>query len=80
MTPVWTASGVVAAAMGDFTPLSAFAYLVFVLLYVPCVAAVSTLAKEMNSKKWTVISVLWQMGAAYLSALVVYQVGSLFFG
>ena len=78
--PLSAAPGVVAAAMGDFTPLSAFAYLVFVLLYVPCVAAVSTLAKEMNSKKWTVFSVLWQMGAAYLSALAVYQIGGLLFG
>ena len=78
--PLSAAPGVVAAAMGDFTPLSAFAYLVFVLLYVPCVAAVSTIAKEMNSRKWTVFSVLWQIGAAYLSALAVYQIGGLFFG
>ena len=75
------ASGaVVASALsGTFqTPLAAYAFLVFVLLYVPCVAAVSTIRKEMNSAKWTLVSIAWQVGAAYLGALLVYQIGSLF--
>ena len=65
-------------AMTGFTPLSAFSMLVFILLYVPCVAAVSTLAKEMNSTKWTLFSIGWQLGVAYVASLLVYQVGSLF--
>ena len=74
-----TATGAqVAAAMTGFTPLSAFSMLVFILLYVPCVAAVSTLAKEMNSTKWTLFSIGWQLGVAYVASLLVYQVGSLF--
>ena len=76
------ASGsVVASALsGTFaTPVAAYAFLVFVLLYVPCVAAVSTLYREMNSLKWTVRSILWQLGAAYLGAFLVYQIGSLLF-
>lgn len=77
--PLAAAPGVVAAAMGDFTALSALSYLVFILLYVPCVAAVSTLAKEMNSRKWTAFSIVWQIGIAYVVALLVYQVGSIFF-
>ena len=72
-------SGAVAAAMAGFTPLSAFSMLVFILLYVPCVAAVSTLAREMNSVKWTLFSIAWQIGCAYVVSLVVYQVGNLFF-
>ena len=76
--PLAAEAGVVAAAMDAFTPLSAFSYLVFILLYVPCVAAVSTLAKEMNSKKWTAFSIAWQIGIAYVAALAVYQLGSLF--
>ena len=75
-----SASGaVVASALsGTFaTPVAAYAFLVFVLLYVPCVAAVSTIYREMNSLKWTLASILWQLGAAYLGALIVYQVGSL---
>ncbi|WP_297717282.1 ferrous iron transport protein B [Intestinimonas sp.] len=77
------ASGaVVASALsGTFqTPVAAYAFLVFVLLYVPCVAAVSTIHKEMNSAKWTLRSVLWQIGAAYLGSFLVYQIGSLIVG
>ncbi|MEY8402275.1 ferrous iron transport protein B [Oscillospiraceae bacterium 44-34] len=72
------ASGEVAAAMTGFTPLSAFAMLVFILLYVPCVAAVSTLFKEMQSRKWAWFSVAWQVGCAYAASLLVFQIGSLF--
>ncbi len=68
----------VAAAMTGFTPLSAFAYLVFILLYVPCVAAVATIHKEMNSLKWTAFSVGWQLFVAYIASLLVYQIGHLF--
>ena len=68
------------ALAGTFQdPVAAYAFLVFVLLYVPCVAAVSTIYKEMNSLKWTLRSVAWQIGSAYLISLLVYQVGSLIF-
>ena len=67
----------VAAAMAGFTPLSAFSFLVFVLLYVPCVAAVSTIYREMNSAKWTLFSVCWQLGTAYVVTLIVFQLGRL---
>ncbi len=73
-----TATGAeVAAAMMGFTPLSAFTMLVFILLYVPCVAAVSTLAREMNSTKWTVFSIFWQLFVAYLVAFLVHTIGLL---
>ena len=72
------AGGEVAAAMTGFTPLSAFSMLVFILLYVPCVAAVSTLFKEMGSRKWAWFSIVWQIGCAYVLSLLVYQIGSLF--
>ncbi len=65
----------VAAAMTGFTPLSAFSMLVFILLYVPCVAATSTMAKELGSAKWTVFSVCWQIGVAYVVSLLVHTVG-----
>ena len=71
-----TAAGTaVAAAMTGFTPLSAFSMLVFILLYVPCVAATSTMAKELGSAKWTAFSVVWQIGVAYLAALLVHTIG-----
>ena len=68
------------ALAGSFqSPAAAYAFLVFVLLYIPCVAAVSTIYKEMNSLKWTLRSVVWQLVWAYGISLLVYQVGSLFF-
>ena len=73
------ASSQVAAAMVGFTPLSAFSMLVFILLYVPCVAAVSTLFKELGSPKWAGFSIAWQLGCAYVVSLLVYQLGALFF-
>lgn len=75
------AGSVVAGALsGTFhTPVAAYAFLVFVLLYVPCVAAVSTIRKEMNSIKWTIRSIAWQLGAAYLGSFLVYQIGSLIY-
>ena len=73
-------STVVAGALsGTFaTPLAAYAFLVFILLYVPCVAAVSAIYKEMNSLRWTAASIGWQILCAYTVSLLVYQIGSLF--
>lgn len=60
-----------------FSPLSAFSFLVFTLLYTPCVAAVSTVRRELGSLKATVLVVLYQTGFAWLVAFAVYQIGSL---
>ena len=75
--PLTATGGMVAAAMTGFTPLSAFSYLVFILLYVPCVAAVSTLFREMGSKKLAFFSIGWQIACAYVLSMAVYQLGSL---
>lgn len=50
----------------------AFAYLLFILLYFPCISAVSAIAREVN-KKWAIFSVLWTTSLAYLFAAVFYQ-------
>ena len=60
-----------------FTPLSAYAYLVFILLYTPCVSAVAAIRRETGSWKYTLLSVLMQLGVAYVMALLVFQIGSL---
>lgn len=62
---------------GVFTPVSALAFLVFVLLYMPCVAAFSVIRHEMNSTKWAVGTVLMQTGVAWIASFVVYQFGTL---
>lgn len=71
-------AGLVSSLSQVFTPLSAYSFLVFVLLYVPCVAAVSALSAELNSKKLTVFSVCYQIAVAWIMSLLVFQIGSLF--
>lgn len=63
--------------LANFTPLSAYAFMTFTLLYTPCVAALGALAREMQSWRWTLAAVLYQIGVAYLLALLVYQGGRL---
>ncbi len=57
-----------------FTPVSAIGFLVFTLLYTPCVAAVATIKRELGSAIKTVGVVCMQCGVAWLAACVVYQI------
>ncbi len=63
---------------GLFTPLSAISFLLFTLLYTPCVAAVATIKKELKSGIATFGVVMLQCSVAWLVACGVYQLGSLF--
>lgn len=60
-----------------FNGLSAVSFLVFTLLYTPCVAAVATIKKELGSRAKTVGVVFMQCAVAYLAAFIVYSIGSL---
>lgn len=60
-----------------FSPLSAYAFMVFVLLYTPCVAALSAIYKEMHSIKWTLITIFYQLSVAWFVSAMVYQFGTL---
>lgn len=73
-----TASELAAALSQAFTPASAYAFLVFVLLYVPCIAAVSALRTELNSMRLTLFSICWQIGVAWIMSMLTYQIGCLF--
>ena len=61
-----------------FTPLSAFAFLTFTLLYMPCVAAFAATKRELGSLKYALLTVLYQTTTAFLAGTLVYQIGSLF--
>lgn len=58
-----------------FTPLSALSFLVFTLLYTPCVAALAATRREMGSVRWTVAAIAFQTGTAWLASALVFQVG-----
>lgn len=59
-----------------FTPLSSASFLIFILLSPPCFAAISSIRREMNSSKWTLFAVSYMTALGYVSALIVYQLGS----
>lgn len=58
-----------------FTPLSAFSFLVFNLICVPCFAAVGAIRREMGSAKWTWFAIGYQTLFAYSLSLIIYQLG-----
>jgi ferrous iron transport protein B len=62
-----------------FTPLVALSFMLFILIYFPCVGVIVTIYKETASWKWAAFSVLYSTGLAWLVSVGVYQVGSLFF-
>ena len=60
-----------------FTPLAAGSFLIFTLLYTPCVAAVATIRRELGSKLQTLGVVVMQCVVAWLAAGIFYQLGRL---
>lgn len=70
-------NGITAILHGLFTPLSAYAFMVFVLLYIPCFAAMATVKQETNSWKWPLIMVCITTLTAYIVSFIIYQGGML---
>ncbi len=71
-------------ALGEILPsvfsvCSALAFLVFALLYTPCVAAFSAIHKEFENRKLTIIFIIYQLFIAYLCSALTYQISSLLF-
>lgn len=66
-----------AGVRGAFTPRSALAFLVFVLLYMPCVIVAVAMRQEFGGWKWFGVGFLYQTGLAWGGALLVYQGGRL---
>lgn len=62
-----------------FNKLVAFSFMIFILLYVPCVATVAAIKKETGSWKWAAFSVFYTTLTAWIMAFLVYNIGSLFF-
>jgi len=63
-----------------FTPAAAFAFLMFILLYFPCVAVLAAVKKESGKWKWALFMVTYTTGVAWLVSFIVYQTGTLLFG
>jgi len=69
--------GLIEAVRRDFTPLSAYAFMVMSLVYIPCIASIAVIRRETNSWKWTAFAVLYSLFLGWALAVLVYQVGRL---
>ena len=61
-----------------FTPLTAYTFMAFTLLYTPCLATLAVIRRETNSWKWTFFAVGYSLVLAWLVAFFIYRVGRLF--
>lgn len=71
-------TGLFIALQSMFTGLSAYAFLAFTLLYMPCIAALAATKRELGSWKEAIYTVMYQTACAYIVALLIYQIGSVF--
>ncbi len=60
-----------------FTPLVAFSFLLFTLIYFPCIAVVAAIKKESGSWKWAAFTIFYTTGLAWLISFLFYQIGQL---
>lgn len=63
-----------------FTPVSAYSFMVFVLIYVPCLATLAVINKETGSKKWTLFSITYALIIAYILSFLIFQIGTILVG
>ena len=63
---------------GDFTPRSAAAFMVFILLFFPCIATVSAIASESGNRWWAIFSIAYNTAVAWVAGYIVYLIGGLF--
>ena len=68
----------VLGGLEEITPLAAYCYLLFVLLYFPCIATIAAIRNETGSWKWALFAACYTTLLAWLVSAVVYQVGSCF--
>ena len=62
----------------DFTPLVALSFMVFVVLYFPCIATIVAISREAGGWKYGAFTILYNTAVAWIFSFIVYQVGSLF--
>ena len=66
-----TAMGSMILSFGSMAP--AFAYMLFVLLYIPCASVIAAIAKE-ATRHWAMLSMLWSLSIAYAVSVIAYQI------
>ena len=75
---LFAASGTLAMVLPNyFTPLTAYSFMVFTLIYTPCLATLSVMKREIGLK-WTIFNVIYSLTIAWVFATLIYQIGKLF--
>ena len=59
------------------TPLVAFGYMLFTLIYFPCIATLAAIKEESGAWKWAIFSMVYTTSLAWIVAFLVYQIGLL---
>lgn len=77
LTNASTTSALNSALATIFTPLSAFTFLVFTVLYMPCIAAFAATKRELNSWVQAIATALFQTTMAYIVSFIIYNIGCL---
>ena len=70
-------SGLINAIQANWTPLSAYAFMVMSLVYMPCVATLAAIRRETGSRAWTAFAMAYPLVLGWVLAVIVYQVGRL---
>jgi ferrous iron transport protein B len=63
------------AIQGIMTPLSAYTFMVFTLLYTPCLGTVAAIKRETGSYKWTFFSIAYSLLVAWVISFIIYRIG-----
>jgi len=71
-------AGLKEVIMAHFTPVSAYAFMVMSLIYIPCLAAMATIWRETNWK-WTLLAAGYSLLLGWLTAVIVFQLGRIIF-
>ncbi len=70
-------AGLVSAIQANWTPLSAYAFLVMSLVYMPCAATIAAIRRETGSRAWTAFAMAYPLVLGWVLAVIVYQAGRL---
>lgn len=69
--------GLADAVRAHFTPLSAYAFMVMALIYIPCAATIAAIRRETNSWGWVAFAVGYSLALGWVVAVLVFQAGRL---
>ncbi len=64
----------------QFTPLIAFSFMLFILLYVPCAGVIAAIKRESGGWKWAMFVIIYTLAIAWLISFIVYNTGRIFVG